>query len=384
MKTKMKIETLKIKVKDLIQDYFDDGDGGVSGYGGKLTIRPPYQREFIYDMAQQEAVITSILKGYPLGEMYWGKTANGNFEIIDGQQRTISICAFANNEYSVEEEGKPRNCEDLTGHEAFMEYPLTIHVCDGDDEARLDWFQIINSHGEPLNDQELLNATYSGPFVTEARRLFKSGGGADKLRAKHVGGSALRQELLRTALEWKSGAMDAEKSAAKRNIVAAYMSKHRKDADEAQALYRHFNAVINWAIGTFGAKAPTSAKSVGKGWGRLYREYGKNDLDRDYLQRRLKELTGNENIQRKAGIYEYLLKGETLEAERHLNLRQFDPDIRMTAYEQQGGLCAITGEHLPIEEMEADHKVPWSKGGGTTLDNCQMVSRYENRRKGAK
>ena len=376
----MDIDTLKIKVKDLILDYFDDEDGGVVGYGGKLTIRPPYQREFIYDMVQQEAVINSILKNYPLGEMYWGKKANGDYEIIDGQQRTISICLFADNQFEVKEGDHQRSAHDLTAIDSFREYELTVHICEGDDAERLEWFQIINSHGEPLNPQELLNATYSGPFVTALRRSFKTGGSADKLRRKHLTGSALRQDLLRTALEWKSEAVLMGNSDSRNNAVAGYMSRHRQNEAEARTILLHFNAVINWAKRTFG-KPPASARQVGKQWGKLYHQYGKRELDRDYLQERLKELTANPNVQRKAGIYEYLLEGETSEAERHLNLRAFPDDVKQAVYEQQGGKCAITHEEMSINEMEADHIKPWSKGGTTTIDNCQMISRYRNRRK---
>lgn len=378
----MRIELMQISVRDLVEGYQEnDCEGGVKGYGGRLDIRPPFQREFVYGPAQRDAVIATLIKGYPLNVMYWSVRGDGTFEVIDGQQRTISIARYvAKKSFSVlGADGKPCYFHSLheDERERMLDYQLTVYLCEGSDSERLAWFRTINIAGEKLYEQELRNAVYAGPWVSDAKRRFsKSGCVAYKMASSYLSGSPIRQDYLETAIKWVA---DGD--------VDVYMSKHQNDAD-AKPLWTHFQAVVRWIEATFKGKARKKAamKKVGNStWGRLYREHHESILDADAIEADVARLMKDHDVTRKAGIYEYALTGD----ERHLNIRAFDERMRLAAYEEQDGYCA-KGDECPnegpfeLEQMEADHIKPWRDGGPTTAENCQMLCKDCNRRKGAK
>ena len=361
----MKIELHEISVRDLVDGYSDGGDEGVTGYGGRLDIRPPYQREFIYGERQRVAVVDSVMHGFPLNVMYWARRGDGTFEIIDGQQRTISLCQFAQGDFHYD----MRFYQNLTAEEQgrFMDYRLMVYVCEGGDEEKLKWFETINIAGERLTRQELRNAVYSGPFVTDAKRYFsRQNCAAYKMAASYMDGSPLRQDYLETALTWIGDGADPR----------FYMALHQHDPN-ATPLWLYFQKVISWVKATFPKTRPPM-KHVD--WGHLYNRFAEAPLDAKTLEAEIARLVADSDVQRKSGIWEYVLDGD----ERHLNIRAFDGNTRLEAYERQHGLCAICRKHFELEEMEADHIKPWSHGGHTVPDNCQMLCRDCNRHKGAK
>lgn len=360
----MEIKLRQITVRELTEGYENDGEKGVRGYAGKLDIRPPYQREFVYSDAQREAVIDSVTQGYPLNVMYWADREDGTFEVIDGQQRTVSLCQYVNGDFS----HNMRFFHNLTDDEqaVILDYPLMVYVCKGTDSEKLAWFRVINIAGERLYEQELLNAVYCGPFVTDAKRYFsKRGCVAQKLGADYLEGKVERQDYLATALDWISN-----------GCTEGYMATHQHDAN-ATALWLHFNAVITWVKATF----PTYRKEMKKvDWGNLYARFGEQTLDAKALEAKVARLMADSDVQKKAGIYAYVLDGD----ERNLNIRTFDDNTKREVYERQKGICAKCGKHFDIKEMEADHITPWSQGGHTVIDNCQMLCKACNRRKSDK
>ncbi|MBF2755358.1 MAG: DUF262 domain-containing protein [Gammaproteobacteria bacterium AqS3] len=360
----MKIELKKITVKELTENYEDKGDAGVVGYGGKLDIRPPYQREFIYKGAQRDAVIDTIRKGFPLNVMYWAVRPDGTFEVMDGQQRTISICQYVNGDYSFND----RAFYNLESDEQqqILDYKLMIYQCEGEDSEKLDWFKTINIAGEKLTAQELRNAVYHGTWLADAKNWFsKPNCPAQAIGDMYLNGSPIRQEYLEKVIDWHS-----------EGKIEKYMSEHQHQ-DSAKELWNYFEGVIDWVRTTF----PVERKKEMKGleWGDIHRKHGRRELDSDELEEKVEELMANEEIQRKRGIYEYVLDGD----ESHLKLRQFSDSQKRSKYEQQGGKCAICGEAFDYEEMEGDHIKPWSKEGKTEFSNLQMVSIECNRKKGA-
>lgn len=364
----MDINLRRVPIREIVKGYFDDGEGGVRGYDEKLNIRPPYQREFVYDERKREAVIQTILKRFPLNVMYWAVNGDGTFEVLDGQQRTISLCQYVDGEFSVRIDGRPMAFHNLTPpqKEAILDYELMVYFCEGDDKERLDWFETINIAGEKLTDQELRNAVYTGPWLSHAKSIFsKTNGPAYGLASKYVSGSPIRQELLEKALKWKSGGK-----------VAEYMSLHQHDQN-ANELWSYFRAVVQWVQDTF----PTYRKEMKSvEWGPLYDRYHRQQFDTAELERRTVELIKDPDVTKNRGIYTYLLTGDP----RHLSIRQFDARERQAAYERQDHHCA-SGAHcktvgndqgqmtFTIEQMEGDHITPWSKGGKTTAENCQML-----------
>lgn len=369
----MDIKLQSIKVRDLIESYVNDPDKGVRGYGGRLDIRPPYQREFRYDLKQKQAVINTIMKGFPLNIMYWSVVGDDSYEMIDGQQRTLSICEFRYHEFNINDpERGVLFFSSLTPdeQEAFLNYDLTVYFCTGTDKEKLDWFRVINIAGERLLDQELLNAVYVGPFVSDARRYFsKNGCPAYKMAADLLNGNAIEQAYLATILHWaarKEGIKD----------VSEYMSKHKDDAN-ANQLWAYFSAIITWVRSTF-----TTYRKEMKGldWGLLYDTYHNNIYDTVELEQRIHDLMEDDEIMKKSGIYSYVLSGDL----RDLSFRTFDKKQKREAYERQGGICPWCGNHFELEEMEGDHITPWAEGGVTTAENCQMLCKDCNRKKGAK
>lgn len=380
-------EFKRITMSDLFNNYMDNAEEGVSvdiKIDGKLIktdIRPPYQREFVYSDDKRDKVIDTLVKNLPLGIVYLAKNNDGTMEVIDGQQRILSICKYLNGEYSVNGicdylDNKNFNVDtmkDTTIYEQIMSYDkLLVYIVEGSEDEKLAWFKTINIAGEKLTEQELLNANYVGEWLTDAKRKFsKSNCAAYKLGKDYVKGSPIRQDFLETALDWISD-----------GNIAQYMSEHQSDAN-ANELYLYFNNVINWIKVTFG-DYNYRREMLGINWGRLYNKYHNNIYDTDALEEKIFKLMANEEVTDKKGIYEYVLSGENPELARKLSKRTFCERDKRTAYERQKGICPIMNEHYAFEDMEADHIIPWWLGGTTTLDNLQMVWKHANRMKGGK
>ena len=358
----MDIDLKEIKVRDLTNGYQDNSEDGVVGYGGKLDIRPPYQREFIYKDKQRNAVIDTVTKSFPLNVMYWAVREDGNFEIIDGQQRTISICQYVNNDFSIN--GLAFHNLPKDKQEQLLDYKLMVYFCSGTDSEKLDWFETINIAGEELTPQELKNAVYSGSWVSDAKRYF-SKNSRPKIGDDYLSGSANRQEYLETVIDWIS-----------EGNIKEYMSKHQHDKD-AKILWDYFQAVINWVKTTF-----TNYRKEMKGvaFGFLYNEFKGKKHDPKKLEKEIATLMEDEDVTNKKGIYFYVLTRK----EKFLNIRSFNDRQKREAYERQKGVCPVCKGKWNIEEMEADHITPWHSGGKTSADNCQMLCKEDNRRKSGK
>ncbi|MDE0185251.1 MAG: DUF262 domain-containing protein [Candidatus Poribacteria bacterium] len=360
----MNVDLLDITVEELVEGYRDDREGGVTGYGGKLDIRPPFQREFIYEDKERKAVIDSILKGFPLNVMYWADRKDGTFEIIDGQQRTISISQYVEGDFSF---------NDLYFHNLqpdkarlILDYKLMVYVCSGTDSEKLKWFETVNIAGKELTKQELRNAVYHGPWVSDAKRYFsKRGCAAYKIGSDYIRGSADRQEYLETAIRWVS-----------KDAIEDYMAQHQHH-DTARPLWEYFESVIDWVKETFTVKRVKYMKGVD--WGFLFDTFGDAKLDSDKIEEETARLVLDDDVTRKAGIYRYILTGE----EKHLNIRAFTDSMKQKVYEKQKSICAMCKDEFAIKEMQADHRTPWSEGGKTNEDNCQMLCKSCNREKSA-
>lgn len=368
----MQIELKSIPIRDLIENYSNDPDIGVRGYGGQLDIRPPYQREFRYDTKQKQSVINTILKNFPLNIMYWSVVGENQYEMIDGQQRTLSICEFYNHEFNITDPDRGvLFFKTLTEDEQkkFLDYELTVYFCTGSDKEKLDWFRVINIAGERLLDQELRNAVYVGPFVSDARRHFsKAGCPAYKIGCDYMAGNTIEQAYLETVLKWASRKDGMQ--------IDEYMAKHQHDPN-ANKLWAYYMQIITWTKSTF----PNYRKDMkGLDWGAMFDEFGENVYDTAVLEKRIHDLMEDDEIMKKAGIYRYVLSGDL----RDLSFRTFDKKQKREAYERQNGICPICHEHFDMEEMEADHIKPWCDGGTTIAENCQMLCKMCNRKKGGK
>lgn len=358
----MKIELHTIKASELAAGYVDNAESGVKAYGGLLDVRPPYQREFVYKDKQRDAVIHTVKQGFPLNVMYWARREDGTFEIIDGQQRTISLCQYMTNIFSYEMLYFHSLQDDE--QKKINDYELMIYICEGTPSEKLQWFKTINIAGEKLTEQELRNAVYAGSWLADAKRYFsKNGCAAYNIGKDYVNGSPIRQDFLETALDWISN-----------GAIEQYMSKHQKD-HTAFELWQYFQSVMTWVKSTF----PTTRTKIMKGihWGSLYNAFKDKTLDPKELEERIAALILDDEVENKKGIYPYILTGQ----ERHLNLRTFSEAMRQKMFQKQKGKCPMCKEIFPIEEMEADHITPWSQGGQTTLANGQMLCRSCNRRK---
>lgn len=367
---------------------FDKNEGkGLFGLGGKLIIQPEYQRNYIYgDGKRDVAVVESLLKGYPLGLIYFVKNADGMYEVLDGQQRITSFSRYVNKSwpFAVELGGKPRYFDSLDAdkQKLIINTPLTIYVCEGEPSEIQAWFETINIAGVPLVKQELRNAAYYGPFVTKAREEFSNIGNSNMNRWQtYVSGDPKRQAILETALEWVSD-----------GNIDDYMARHRYDTD-INELKNHFDTVIGWVDSVFEYTGP---EMCGRDWGRLYREYHKNAYSKDEVAKRVRALLDDSQVTDKKGIFEYVLGGE--KDSRLLNVRVFDKKTINAVYRKQTAeaeangvsncpLCAIgsgaNAKHIYKEsEMDADHVAAWSKGGATDEKNCQMLCKTHNRAKG--
>ena len=364
----MKIEMHDVTIRELVDGYRDEGDDGVFGYGGRLDIRPPYQREFVYDEKDRVAVIDSIMNGFPLNVMYWVVRADGGFEVMDGQQRTVSIGQFFSGDFSY----SMRYFHNFgpEERERFLGYRLKVYFCSGTDEEKIRWFERINIAGEELTKQEIRNAVYHGPWVTDAKRWFSKGNApARKIAKNYVAAAFDRQGCLETAIRWCIGQKSDE-------AVREFMAIHQNDPD-ASDLWSYFSAVVTWLEAKFKHTSDRVKILRGLDWGHWYALYGKAKLDTAWIERETHRLLKDKDVTKKSGIIPYLLTGE----ERHLSIRIFDDEERLSAYERQGGTCARCGKKFAIEQMQADHIMPWAKGGKTTAENCQMLCADCNRRK---
>ena len=373
----MTIKQINVTVGEITQGYVNNEEQGVRGYNGLLDIRPPYQREFIYNDKEQQAVINTVLHGYPLNVMYWVKRSDDAecpYEVMDGQQRTLALCEYVAGKFSFEFKNFFNQPADI--QKLILDYELTVYVCEGEHSEKLEWFKTINIAGKPLNEQEILNAIYAGPFVSDAKRHFsKSNCGAYKLGKDLVNGVPIRQEFLKRALEWMA---DHEKREGKAQSAVGYMAQHQHDPN-ANNLWTYFQNVLNWAITNFDMK---KFKKIMKGldWALYYDMYHDKTLDTVAMAMEISTLMRDSEIQKANGIIPYVLTGD----ERHLDLRAFPEDIKLAVWEQQGHICPLCGKEYDFEFMEGDHIKPWREGGRTVIENCQMLCRDCNRHKGAK
>lgn len=355
----MRIQPKQVTIRELVKNYANNDEEGVVGYNGLLNIRPKYQREYVYNEKQRDAVLGTVQRNLPLNVMYWVKNDDGTYEVLDGQQRTISICDYINGSFSIDF----RYFHNLNTDEQnqILDYGLMVYEIEGTDTQKLEWFKIVNIAGVKLTDQELRNAVYTGEWLTDAKRYFSKTGGAAYNRGgkEYLRGTPNRQDYLETVLKWKASNEGL--------AIEDIMARHQHDKD-ATPLWTYYLEVISWVERTF-----TNYRSEMKGldWGHLYKEYQGTKLHTGDLEERIKTLMIDDDVTKKAGIYEYVLSGN----EKHLSIRAFTPAMKRGAYEAQGGLCNMCGEPFELKEMHGDHKTPWSKGGKTVVENCQMLCR---------
>ncbi len=372
----MNIELHNITVRELTDSYVDNGELGVHGYGGKLDIRPSYQREFVYGERERKAVINTVWDGFPLNTMYWVKRDGETsvpYEVLDGQQRTISICQYVNGDFIYINRYFDNLKKDE--QERILSYRLMVYVCSGTDSEKLDWFKTVNIAGKALTPQELRNAIYAGSFVSDAKRYFsRTQCVAYKEGNALIAGSTIRQEYLETAIKWMCFKEYGKDDDAE---ICRYMAEHQHDVN-AIPLWNYFQAVVNWAKSYFVIK---DREKVVKGieWGELYNSYHEKHLDRNAMEREIRTLLDDDELQSAKGIIQYVLSRK----EKYLNFRAFSDKIKLATYERQGHKCAICGKHFNYKEMEGDHIMPWCEGGKTVEANCQMLCRKCNREKGA-
>lgn len=373
----MTIEQIEVTVGEICKGYVNNDEQGVRGYDGLLDIRPPYQREFIYNDKEQQAVINTVLHGYPLNVMYWVKRSDDAecpYEVMDGQQRTLSLCEYVAGKFSFEFKNFFNQPADI--QKRILDYELTVYVCEGEHSEKLEWFKTINIAGKQLTEQEILNAIYAGPFVSDAKRHFsKSNCGAYRLGKDLVTGVLNRQDYLKVALNWMA---EHEQRQGKKQSRVGYMATHQHDPN-ANNLWTYFQNVLNWAITNFDMK---KFKKIMKGldWALYYDTFHDKTLNTVEMAKQISALMRDSEIEKKTGIIPYVLTGD----ERHLDLRAFPDDIKMEVWEKQGHICPLCNNEFDFEFMEGDHIKPWREGGRTVIENCQMLCRECNRKKGAK
>lgn len=379
----MKIEEKKIKIGEIYDGYLNEGEDGVVGYHGRLNIRPSYQREFVYEKEQRDLVIDTILKGFPLSIMYWmknGEDENGNpcYDLLDGQQRTISFCEYLDGKY--EYDGLVAGASPIRMKQ-IEDYEITVYICEGNDEERIKWFERINIAGKQLTKQEIRNSTYSGTWCTDAKKNFsRSGCRVGTIFEEYLKGEWIRQEWLETALAWiadRDGFTDDKCGLDK---IEKYMSTH-KDDENANDLIQYFNTVVKWVKNVFRTYHPTMK---GLPWGVYFNKYKDVAYIAEDVEEEVAKLMDDDEVQNKKAIYEYVLSGHTPITANRLNFRRFDQKTINRVYKKQGGICPACGKSCVLKDMEADHIIPWSKGGKTVEENCQMLCQSCNSSKGAK
>ena len=360
----MKIKLFEIPIRKVAENYKNNDEEGVTGYNGKLNIRPPYQREFIYKNKQRDAVIETVTKDFPLNVMYFVTNQDGTLEVMDGQQRIISFCEYISGTFSF----NYKFFHNLTDEEKnqILDYKLMVYFCKGTDKEKLEWFKTINIASARLYDQELRNAIYTGPWLSDAKRYFsKTNCPAYNLGKDYLKGSSIRQDYLETTIKWISN-----------NQIEEYMAKNQNKPN-ANELWLYFQNVINWVKTIF----PNYRKEMkGIDYGFLYNKYKDKEFDSQEIEKQITSLMLDDDITKKQGIYPYIITGE----EKHLNIRSFSEKQKREAYERQKGICPKCDKHFDIDEMEADHITPWSEGGKTISDNCQMLCQHDNRIKSKK
>ncbi len=375
-------------VKEICEGFvYNELEGkGLFGINGKLKIQPEYQRNYIYaDGKKDVAVIESILKGYPIGLIYFNKVGKDNLEVLDGQQRITSFGRYVTNKFAVKDEnGMEQYFSGISKdkQEEIMQTKLTIYECMGKESEIKEWFKTINIAGVPLNEQELLNAIYSGPFVTLAKEEFSNSRNSNVLKwGAYIKGSVNRQDFLAKALDWVS-----------RGKVGDYMSKHRQDANISE-LETYFSSVIDWVSKTF---IDIESEMKGLEWGRLYEEHHKKGYNPKKLSDTVHKLYADPYVRNHRGVFEYILGGE--KDTKLLDVRVFDEATKKSVYASQTKTAKTKGksncQHCAIghdvnkdkvwslSDMDADHVAAWSKGGATSLKNCQMLCKTHNRAKG--
>ena len=388
MKTTLRTD---ITVADICDGFvYNELEGkGLFGLGGRLVIQPEYQRNYFYQEKggkREQAVIHSLLRGYPIGLLYFNKVGDDRYEVLDGQQRITSIGRFVTNKFAIMVGGNPMIFDSLPADQKarLLDTKLLIYICEGAESEIKEWFQTINIAGVPLNEQELLNAIYSGPFVTLARAEFSNSQNANlhKWRA-YIKGNVNRQDFLACALDWVS-----------KGNISDYMSKHRYD-DNIDELKTYFNSVIDWVATVFRDVYP---EMRGLEWGRLYEQYHRTPYDPDAVAEQVRRLYDDPYVRNKRGIFEYVLGG--CQDPQLLEVRVFDEAVKRAVYARQTAeaqaagvsncpLCAVghdakRSQIYEYKEMEADHVTAWSKGGASTPENCQMLCKMHNRAKGNK
>lgn len=362
---------------------------GLFGLNGRLTIQPEYQRHYIYNDGEKDvAVIESLLKKYPIGLFYFNRTSNGRLEVPDGQQRITSIGRFVNGKFAITDEAG--NVQYFSGlpeeqQQVIMQTRLLVYECEGEEREIKEWFKTINISGVPLNEQELLNAIYSGPFVTAAKKVFSNSRNSQVQKWGHyVRGDVKRQDYLAEALKWVADS--------KNETVDAYMSRHRHNTSISE-LECYFNSVIDWITATF---SMVEKNMCGLDWGRLYEQYHETPYDVEHITSRVNELLEDESVKKRNNIYEFVLGGEN--KPELLKIRIFEESTKKKVYRRQTEAaeargvsncpyCAI-GDNAnktriyKIKEMEADHVTAWSRGGATDIENYEMLYIAHNRSKG--
>lgn len=381
-----------ITVKEICDGFvYNELEGkGLFGLSGKLTIQPEYQRNYIYasDGGKKEmAVIESILKGYPIGLIYFNKVSNEELEVLDGQQRITSLGRFVTEKFAIKDDNDMEQYFSGMASDKkskILETKLLIYECEGTESEIKEWFKTINIAGVPLNNQELLNAVYSGPFVTLGKEEFSNSQNANIQKwSAYISGSANRQEFLECALDWVS-----------KGNIGDYMSRHRYDKNITE-LKNYFNSVIDWVSSVF---IDVESEMKGLDWGRLYEEYHKTSYNPKKVSEEVKALYGDPYIKNRKGIFEYILGG--LKDTKLLEVRVFDEATKKTVYSNQTDeaekkgksncpLCSLGHDSnkskiWKLNEMDADHVTAWSKGGATDIKNCQMLCKTHNRAKGNK
>lgn len=365
----MKIELKEIAIRDVAENYKNDQEEWVTGYNWLLNIRPKYQREFVYKDKQRDSVIETVRKNFPLNVMYWVKNTDWTFEVLDWQQRTISICEYIDGKYSLKWEWDKiqyfHNLED-TEKEQILDYKLMIYICEWTDREKLDWFKTINIAGEKLTEQELRNAIYTGTWLTDAKKYFsKTSGPAYNIASDYMNGSAIRQDYLETALSWISN-----------ENIEQYMAQNQHE-ENASELWQYFQNVINWVNVTF----PNYRREMKWiNFGALYNEFKNTFFDSLKLEAEITKLMQDEDVMKKSGIYEYVLTRK----EKFLNIRAFTDKQKRETYEKQAWICTHCKKHFEIWEMEADHITPWFEWWKTSRENCQMLCKNCNRTKSGK
>ncbi|MBD9105326.1 DUF262 domain-containing protein [bacterium] len=392
MKTKLRTDLTIRQICEGFQ-YSESEEKGLFGWGGKLTIQPEYQRNYIYANGKDDAaVVDSLLKGYPIGLIYFVETEKDKYEILDGQQRITSIGRYVTNKFAwIDENDIPYKFESLPKDKQDKIYntELTIYICSGEESEIKEWFKTINIAGKPLNNQELLNSIYSGPFITKAKEVFSNSQNSNLHKwLSYMKVEVKRQGLLEVALSWVS--KDWEKD----GNLEKYMADHRHD-DNINELTSYFNDVINW-VSTIFIDVKDEMQYVN--WGKMYEKYHKNPYNSNDISKKLNELYSDYFVNDKKGCYEYILNGCKQEDTKLLNIRLFDEPTKKTVYEKQTQIAKIKNiSNCPMcviedlsnktkiwdyKDMDADHVTAWSKGGATDISNCQMLCRTHNHIKG--